>query len=45
MRENTDPTVATSARYRAFAEREARGMSACYEGWAAGVATTPRTRR
>ena len=42
MRESTDPLVATSARYRAFASREARGMSACYEGWAAGIAADPQ---
>ena len=41
MRESTDPLVDTSARYRAFAEVEARGMSACYERWAAGVAVDP----
>ncbi|TFD68070.1 DUF2332 domain-containing protein [Cryobacterium ruanii] len=41
MGASTDPLVATSARYRAFAEVEARGMSACYEGWAAGVADDP----
>lgn len=38
MRASTDPTVATSERYRAFAEVEARGMSRCYEEWAIGVA-------
>ncbi|TFB76529.1 DUF2332 family protein [Cryobacterium glaciale] len=35
--------MATSERYRAFALREARGMSACYERWAAGVADDPET--
>lgn len=34
-----DPEASTAARYRAFAEVEARGMSATYEAWAAGVAT------
>lgn len=38
MRVSTDPRAATAARYRAFAEVEARGMSACYEEWAHGVA-------
>ncbi|WP_104081775.1 DUF2332 domain-containing protein [Cryobacterium sp. Y11] len=41
MRESTDARVATAQRYRAFAEVEARGMSACYERWAAGVAADP----
>ncbi|WP_104135718.1 DUF2332 domain-containing protein [Cryobacterium sp. Y62] len=41
MRASTDPGVATAERYRAFAEVEARGMSACYERWAAGVAADP----
>lgn len=41
MRESTDPEAATDERYRAFAEVEARGMSACYERWAAGVANDP----
>ena len=38
MKRSTDPAVPTAERYRAFAEVEARGMSACYERWAAGVA-------
>ena len=38
MRTSTDSTASTSARYRAFADIEARGMSACYEEWASGVA-------
>ncbi len=42
MRESTDPQIVTAERYRAFAEVEARGMSACYERWAAGVAADPR---
>ncbi|MBG6213702.1 hypothetical protein RCH23_001414 [Cryobacterium sp. CAN_C3] len=42
MRESTDPLVATSARYRAFAEVEARGLSACYERWAVGIADDPQ---
>lgn len=29
----------TTDRYRRFAEREARGESACYEEWALGVAS------
>ncbi|TFD14883.1 DUF2332 domain-containing protein [Cryobacterium sp. TMT1-2-2] len=43
MRASTDPLVPTAERYRAFAEVEARGMSACYEAWAAGVAADPAT--
>lgn len=31
----------TAARYRHFAEREARGESPCYEEWATSVATDP----
>ncbi|HEU4807598.1 MAG TPA: DUF2332 domain-containing protein [Homoserinimonas sp.] len=38
MKRSTDPSVTTAERYRAFAEVEARGMSDCYEEWAAGVA-------
>ncbi|MFT2816057.1 DUF2332 domain-containing protein [Leifsonia sp. A12D58] len=38
-----DPTAATAERYRAFADVEARGMSACYEAWAHGVAVDPQT--
>ncbi|HSP53114.1 MAG TPA: DUF2332 family protein, partial [Cryobacterium sp.] len=43
MRASTDPLAATSDRYRQFAEVEARGMSACYEAWALGVADDPAT--
>ncbi|TFD62757.1 DUF2332 domain-containing protein [Cryobacterium suzukii] len=43
MRASTDPSVATAERYRAFAKVEARGMSVCYERWAAGVAADPAT--
>ena len=43
MRASTDPLAATSDRYREFAEVEARGMSACYEAWARGVADDPAT--
>ena len=43
MRASTDPLAATSDRYRQFAEVEARGMSACYEAWASGVADDPVT--
>ncbi|MHA6667803.1 DUF2332 domain-containing protein [Homoserinimonas sp. A447] len=38
MKRSTDPAVSTAERYRAFAEVEARGMSARYESWALGVA-------
>jgi len=38
MAESTDAAASTSERYRVFAEVEARGMSATYEAWAAGVA-------
>ena len=37
MKRSTDPAVPTAERFRAFAEVEARGMSACYEEWALGV--------
>jgi hypothetical protein len=43
MRASTDPQAATADRYREFAEVEARGMSACYEAWALGVADDPAT--
>lgn len=43
MRASTDPQAATADRYRQFAEVEARGMSACYEEWALGVADDPAT--
>ncbi len=43
MRASTNPEMPTSERYRMFAEVEARGMSACYEAWAAGVADDPET--
>ncbi|TFD88977.1 DUF2332 domain-containing protein [Cryobacterium serini] len=43
MRASTDPSVPTAERYRAFARVEARGMSASYERWAAGVAADPAT--
>lgn len=43
MRASTDPSAATADRYREFAEVEARGMSACYEEWAHGVADDPAT--
>ncbi|WP_394552302.1 DUF2332 family protein [Agromyces sp. MMS24-JH15] len=38
-----DERAATAERYRAFAEVEARGMSPCYEEWAAGVAADAST--
>ncbi|MBX0298588.1 DUF2332 domain-containing protein [Cryobacterium sp. 1639] len=41
MRTSTDAGADTAVRYRAFAEVEARGLSACYEAWAAGVADDP----
>lgn len=44
MKRSTDPAVGTAERYQAFAEIEARGMSACYEEWAAGVAGDDATR-
>ena len=43
MRASTDPNIATAERYRAFAEVEARGMSACYDEWALGVADDAAT--
>lgn len=43
MRASTNPEMPTAERYRMFAEVEARGMSACYESWAAGVADDPAT--
>lgn len=43
MRTSTDPNAATGERYRQFADVEARGMSACYEEWARGVAEDPAT--
>ncbi|RXZ50774.1 DUF2332 domain-containing protein [Agromyces fucosus] len=39
MSTSTDASASTADRYRAFAEVEARAMSATYEAWAAGVAT------
>jgi hypothetical protein len=41
MAESTDAAASTAERYRVFAEVEARGMSATYEAWAAGVADDP----
>lgn len=43
MRMSTDPRAATADRYREFADVEARGLSACYEAWARGVADDPAT--
>ncbi|TFC57320.1 DUF2332 domain-containing protein [Cryobacterium sp. TMB1-7] len=43
MRTSTDAGADTALRYRAFAEVEARGLSACYEAWAAGVARDAAT--
>ena len=43
MSTSTDATAPTSERYRAFADVEARGMSARYEDWAHGVAGDPAT--
>ncbi|MFF2270757.1 DUF2332 domain-containing protein [Agromyces sp. NPDC058136] len=43
MRTTTDETAPTADRYRAFAEVEARGMSATYDAWALGVADDPAT--
>ena len=43
MSTSTDATASTAERYRAFADVEARGMSACYEDWAHGVAGDPGT--
>jgi hypothetical protein len=42
MKRSTDPDASTAERYRAFAEVEARGMSARYEAWALGVADDDR---
>ncbi|MDR6907529.1 hypothetical protein J2X63_003237 [Agromyces sp. 3263] len=41
MAESTDAAASTCERYRVFADVEARGMSATYEAWAAGVADDP----
>ena len=43
MRTSVDNEAPTAERYRAFAEVEARGMSATYEAWALGVADDPGT--
>ncbi|MGX5694700.1 DUF2332 domain-containing protein [Agromyces soli] len=43
MATSVDGTVPTAERYRVFAEREARGLSACYESWASGVADDQAT--
>ncbi|HET8780416.1 MAG TPA: DUF2332 domain-containing protein [Agromyces sp.] len=43
MHTSVDSHAPTSERYRAFAEVEARGMSARYEAWAEGVATDAAT--
>ena len=43
MSTSTDATASTAERYRAFADVEARGLSACYEDWAHGVAGDPAT--
>lgn len=43
MRSSINPELATTERYRIFAEVEARGMSATYEAWAEGVAGDPAT--
>jgi hypothetical protein len=43
MRTSVDNEAPTAERYRAFAEVEARGMSATYETWALGVAEDPGT--
>jgi hypothetical protein len=40
---SVDPAAPTADRYRAFADVEARGMSATYEAWAHGVADDPGT--
>ncbi|MGI9825434.1 DUF2332 domain-containing protein [Agromyces sp. Marseille-Q5079] len=45
MPTSTDASASTAERYRSFAEVEARGMSATYEAWAAGVATDAATLR
>ncbi|TFD78405.1 DUF2332 domain-containing protein [Cryobacterium psychrophilum] len=41
MRRSTDRRASTPDRYREFAESEARGLSACYEEWASGIAHDP----
>ena len=43
MRTSVDANAPTAERYRAFAEVEARGMSATYEAWALGLADDPAT--
>jgi hypothetical protein len=43
MRTSLDPDTPTAERYRAFAEVDARGMSATYDEWALGVADDPAT--
>ncbi len=43
MRSSIDSSAPTAERYTAFADVEARGMSACYEEWAHGVAADPDT--
>jgi hypothetical protein len=43
MRTSVDSSAPTAERYRAFADVEARGMSASYEEWAHGVADDPDT--
>lgn len=43
MSTSTDAAAPTAERYRAFADVEARGMSATYEDWARGVAGDPET--
>jgi hypothetical protein len=43
MSTSTDAAAPTAERYRAFADVEARGMSATYEDWARGVAGDPGT--
>ncbi len=43
MRSSIDSSAPTAERYTAFADVEARGMSACYEEWAHGVAADPAT--
>ena len=43
MRTSVDSDAPTAERYTAFADVEARGMSATYEAWAHGVATDPAT--
>lgn len=41
MRDSTDASAPTAARYRSFAAVEAVGMSPTYESWAAGIAGDP----